>query len=186
MRDPYEVLGLRPGASAEEIRAAYKKLAQEYSQRHDADAGAKMEELNTAFDALMANLRTGTAAGETDFAEIRRLINEGNADEALRRLTANPQAETSGEWNFLCGSAYYYKGWMDQALPYFEKATQLNPQNREYSAAYQRLKNYAAGNFSTGPYGQMPQNAYGCSCCDMCTALMCMDLCCGFGRGGCC
>lgn len=199
MRDPYEVLGLAPGASEEEIKAAYKALAQKYSADNYAasplqeEAEKRMQEINEAFDSLMGAIRTGNtgttgnAGSSTDeYVQIRRLINEGQADEALRRLQQIPGGENSGEWNFLCGCVYYYKGWLDQALPYFETAVQLSPENREYSAAYYRLHNSAAGNIAGNPYGGMQQGVVGCSCCDMCTALMCMDLCCGFGRGGCC
>ena len=198
MRDPYEVLGLAPGASEEEIKAAYKALAKKYSADNYAasplqdEADQRMQEINAAFDQLMGAIRTGSAdatsgAGSAgEYTQIRRLINEGQADEALRLLQAIAGGESGGEWNFLCGCAYYYKGWLDQALPYFETAVRLSPENREYSAAYYRLRNSAAGNIAGSPYGGMPQGVMGCSCCDMCTALMCMDLCCGFGRGGCC
>lgn len=36
-----------------------------------------------------------------------------------------------------------------------------------------------------GNNGMAGAQAVGCSCCDMCTAMMCMDMCCGCGRGGC-
>lgn len=197
MRDPYEVLGLRPGATEEEIKAAYKALAQKYSAENyaasplEGEAGRQMAEINEAFDALMGSLRTGAGPGafggkDGRYEEIRRLINEGKADEALHRLQEKDESAVSGEWNFLCASAYYYKGWLGQALPYFEKAASLCPDNREYAAACRRLKNSAAGNVAGNPYAGTPQGVAGCSCCDMCTALMCMDLCCGFGRGGCC
>ena len=200
MRDPYEVLGLAPGATEDEIKAAYKALAQKYSAENyaasplEGEAAQRMQEINEAFDQLMGAIRTGNAGASAsneqnapdEYVQIRRLINDGQADEALHRLQAIGAGETSGEWNFLCGSAYYYKGWLDQALPYFEAAVRLSPENREYSAAYYRLRNSASGNIAGNPYSSMPQGAMGCSCCDMCTALMCMDLCCGFGRGGCC
>ena len=69
MRDPYEVLGLRPGATEEEIKAAYKALAQKYSAENyaasplEGEAGRQMAEINEAFDALMGSLRTGAGPG---------------------------------------------------------------------------------------------------------------------------
>lgn len=201
MRDPYEVLGLTPGASTDEIKLAYKKLAQKYSA--DNYAGSPLEdtakerlaEIDAAFDELMGQIRTGsTASGSagqaaagaasSTYSEIRAMINEGRADEAMSRLSAMPGADTDGEWNFLYGSALYYKGWLADAVRYFEKAVSLAPGNQEYQAAYQRLRSSAAGNVAGNPYGGFqPTAAGGCTCCDMCTALMCMDMCCGCGRG---
>ena len=86
------------------------------------------------------------------------------------------------------GSAYYYKGWLAEAMRYFEAACRLAPGNREYEAALRNLQNNAAGAMPGNPYGaQGPYGAQavGCSCCDMCMAMACMDMCCGCGRGGC-
>ncbi|MEG1931940.1 MAG: DnaJ domain-containing protein [Pygmaiobacter sp.] len=201
MRDPYEVLGLAHGASADEIKTAYKKLAQKYSTDNyvgsplEATAKERLAEIDVAFDTLMGTLRTGAAsatadgataaAGTGDYAEIRRMINEGRADEAINRLSAMPGADTDGEWNFLYGSALYYKGWLADATRSFEKAVSLAPENREYAAAYNRLRNSANGHVAGNPYGGATPTAMGCNCCDMCTAMMCMDMCCGCGRGGC-
>ncbi|MDY4785229.1 J domain-containing protein [Pygmaiobacter massiliensis] len=199
MRDPYEVLGLAPGASTDEIKLAYKKLAQKYSADNyagsplEATAKERLAEIDTAFDQLMGQIRTGgatagssagqTAGAGTAYADIRTMINEGRADEAMSRLSAMPGADTDGEWNFLYGSALYYKGWLADAVRYFEKAVSLAPGNQEYQAAYNRLRNSANGNVAGNPYGGYQPTAAGCNCCDMCTALMCMDMCCGCGRG---
>ena len=46
----------------------------------------------------------------------------------------------------------------------------------------------AGGAMPGNPYGNNGMagaQAVGCSCCDRCTAMMCMDMCCGCGRGGC-
>ena len=58
----------------------------------------------------------------------------------------------------------------------------------EYEAALRNLQNNAAGAMPGNPYGaQGPYGtqAVGCSCCDMCMAMACMDMCCSCGRGGC-
>ena len=61
----YRVLGLAPGASEDEVKAAYRALAQQYApeskpegpERREAEA--RMAELNDAFDTLISVLRTG-------------------------------------------------------------------------------------------------------------------------------
>lgn len=202
--DAYQVLGLRRGASEDEVKAAYRALAQKYNpDNYEAgplkeDALKKMEEINAAFDQVMAELRgarphrrdrppAGWAADRSrQPAEIRALIQQGRVDEALARLQAMPDGPANAEWNFLMGSAYYYKGWLNEALRFFQEACRLAPTNREYAAALHNLQSTANGQMPGNPYGAYgtgPQaNAVGCSCCDICTAMMCMDLCCNCGQ----
>ena len=190
--DAYKVLGLTEGATEEEIKTAYRALAQKYNpDNYEAgplreEAEAKMTELNEAFDALMGAIRTGTPvnsrrtanAGEPEpdtgaaangrYRAIRQMINSGAVEQALAELNAIQGGANDAEWNFLVGSAYYYKGWVADALRYFQ--------------------NSAGGAMPGNPYGNNGMagaQAVGCSCCDMCTAMMCMDMCCGCGRGGC-
>lgn len=58
MDDPLKVLGLSPGASEDDIKKAYKKLALEYHpDRHpdDKKAEEKFKEINVAYDTLKNN-----------------------------------------------------------------------------------------------------------------------------------
>lgn len=211
IQNAYAVLGLREGATEEEIKSAYRTLAQQYDPEQYTDeadrsrAQEKMTELNEAFDTLMSCLRTGDCAPQTggDFSSgttennpqyseqyriIRQMINSGDIDNALARLNAIPNGAADAEWNFLMGSAYYYKGWLSQALSYFQTACRLAPGNPEYAAALRNLQNSANGAMPGNPYGN--QSPYGaqavsCSCCDMCMAMMCMDACCSCGGMGC-
>lgn len=62
MRDPYEVLGLSPGASDDEIKAAYRKLAKKYHpdlNGGSATAEAKMKEVNEAYTILIKHKNQG-------------------------------------------------------------------------------------------------------------------------------
>lgn len=55
MGDPYTVLGLSPGASEEEIKGAYRRLAKKYHpdlHPGDQEAAKKMQEINAAYEAL--------------------------------------------------------------------------------------------------------------------------------------
>mgnify|MGYP000285499852 CR=1 FL=1 len=105
--DAYKVLGLTEGATEEEIKTAYRALAQKYNpDNYEAgplreEAEAKMTELNEAFDALMGAIRTGTPvnsrrtanAGEPEpdtgaaangrYRAIRQMINSGAVEQAL-------------------------------------------------------------------------------------------------------
>lgn len=61
MRNPYEVLGLKEGASTEEIKKAYRELVKKYHPDRYMDnplsdlAEEKLREINEAYDILMKN-----------------------------------------------------------------------------------------------------------------------------------
>ena len=222
--DAYKILGLREGAGEDEVKAAYRALAQKYNpENYEAgplrqDAEAKMDELNQAFDQLMSQLRGGPGVQQAQPAQaedqpvyeeqnqgpayqqqaggdgaafsqhVRNLITQGRFEDALSALQARPPELRDAEWHFLMGSAYYYKGWLSQALEYFQRACQMAPSNREYAAALHNMQNSANGQMPGNPYGNYGNaqaNAVGCNCCDMCTAMLCMDMCCGCGGNGC-
>jgi tetratricopeptide (TPR) repeat protein len=196
----YKMLGLDNGAGEDQVKAAYRQLAGKYNvDNYEAgplrdDAEKKMRELNEAFDLLMSYLRTGGAdaarpAGAATaqpgrYPAIRALINSGRIDEALAELSAIQGGSADAEWNFLMGSAHYYKGWLDQALIYFQTAVRLAPGNPEYEAALRNLQNSQNGNMQGNPYEGRGAEAQALGCaCDTCTMMCCMDACCSMCRG---
>ena len=62
MRDPYEVLGIQPNATDDEVKAAYRALARKYHPDNYADnplsdlAQEKMQEINEAYDTVVRML----------------------------------------------------------------------------------------------------------------------------------
>ncbi len=202
LSEAYRILSLRDGATEEQVKESYKSLAQKYSaDKYESgplseDAKRQMDEVNLAFDTVMTHLRmdkgssssssynsANNSSSNTQYADIRQKINHGQTDEALRELN-NLQDAHNAEWNFLMGSAYYYKGWLNDASRYFQTACKLDPGNREYSNAMNNLRGNQNGNMHGNPYasrGQTNNNYVGCSCCDVCTALICMDVCCNCG-----
>lgn len=70
MRDPYEVLGVAKGASAGNIKSAFRKLAKKYhpdANKNDPKAAARFAELNSAYEILGDDKkRRAFDAGEID------------------------------------------------------------------------------------------------------------------------
>ena len=69
IQDPYRVLGLEPGASDDEVKAAYRRLAKKYHPDVNGgspEAEAKMKEINAAYSQIMnrhANPNPGSSRG---------------------------------------------------------------------------------------------------------------------------
>ncbi len=185
MRDPYEVLGVARGADDDEIKKAYRALAKKYHP--DAYAGnplsdlaaEKMKEINEAYDEIQkaraggGNSRAHAAQNEGSFYRIRTLINQGRYSEAGIYL-GRVADKTSAEYHFLTGIIYLHKGFMLEGRKHLEEACALEPSNMEYSATLNNLSR-AGVNM---PY-DVSGNTTGCSGCDICMGLMCMDMICG-------
>lgn len=70
MTDPYEVLGVSPSATDDEVKAAYRNLAKKYHPDNYANApdiaelaAEKMTEINDAYDEIMNARKNGTPIG---------------------------------------------------------------------------------------------------------------------------
>ena len=201
--DAYQVLGLARGASEEEVKAAYRALAQKYNpENYEAgplreDAERKMEQINEAFDTVMSELRTGASSNNAQnpyggqnpgqqqnggpqgatgsYPEIRALIRAGRADEALAQLQSIPNGPANAEWNFLKGVVCYRRGWMDEALRYYRTAVQMDPGNAEYRQALDYME-------GTDDTAYRPGGSFGTLCSNNpCATLCCLSLLCNSG-----
>lgn len=198
MKDPYVVLGVSRSATDEEIKSAYRNLAKQYHpDRYADDEGAravaeeKMKEINEAYDAVMDHRRSGarpSSGAPTRFQEIRDLILADKIELAMAKLDAVPVQQRDAEWYFLSGSVQYKRGWFDRAYTNFATACRLDPENREYRQAFDRIQ-YSRGGYNPyRPAGDQGTNAQ-CSPCGVCSTLICCDSCCECMGGdliGCC
>lgn len=198
-KDPYEVLGISPNATDDQVKAAYRAMARKYHPDNYADnplsdlAQEKMQEINDAYDAIVRarkaggtgtagntagggyNRAGGYAGGNTGaFADVRRMIQQNRIMDAEMLLDGVPASARSAEWHFLKGSVLYKKGWLEEAFRHFQTACQMEPSNPEYRQAL----NHIQMNRSTGGYRTAGQSTGGCDACDVCTALYCTDCCC--------
>ncbi len=199
MKDPYEVLGVKPGASEDEIKRAYRELARKYhpDNFHDSPledlAQEKMKEINEAYDMLTKHggqrgntgarqngagtgygyragggYRQYTGPNSEVFRQIRVYISRNMLAQAEQLLMG--MQERNAEWHFLMGSLCYRKGWMDDAVEYFQTAVNMDPGNAEYSEALAYMR---AGGTAYRPMGM--DGADGCNCC---INLLAADCCC--------
>ncbi|MBQ3497862.1 MAG: molecular chaperone DnaJ [Clostridia bacterium] len=185
MIDPFEVLGLAPGASDEQVRDAYRELARRYSDAGSMPDPARMREIDTAYDEIILG-RTGnggtsyseptyTYTVPNDLGDIRAKIKSGKIDDAETLLDGVPVSNRTAEWYYLKGTVQHRRGWLEEAARNFEQATRLEPSNAEYARAYNSINSDRSGGYRTerGTSGKS-----GCSGCDICSGLLCADCCC--------
>ncbi|MCL2365677.1 MAG: J domain-containing protein [Oscillospiraceae bacterium] len=194
MTDPYKILGVSPSATDDEVKKAYRDLVRKYhpDNYHDNPlsdlAQEKMKEVNEAYDAVTkmreggggGNYRpgggnSGTSSGSAEGQKVRVAINSGDLQYAEQLLSHFPVR--NAEWNFLMGSLYYRKGWLDDALNYFRTASNMEPGNSEYRQALAFMSQGGHAYRSYG-HGHQPVAGQGCDACDCCTAMLCMNMCC--------
>ena len=195
MTDPYTVLGVKPDASDEEVKRAYRELARKYhpDNYHDnplADlAQEKMKEINAAYEQITKERSSGRRAGggsssygggasyggyggsrsysgqSSVLQQVRIAIQTGNISRAEALL--DNYGDHNAEWNFLKGAVCYRRGWLDEALRYYRAAVKLDPGNAEYRQALEYMEGTEDTSYSpTGSFGTL------------CSGNPCLSLCC--------
>ncbi len=191
MKNPYEVLGVTQNATDDEIKAKYRELAKKYHPDNYNDspladlAEEKMKEVNEAYDSIMEMRKNGTNgnsysggysnSGYSQYVNVRSLIQQNRIDEAEKILDSE-QGNKNAEWYFLRGMCYFHRGWTQQATQYFQHACQMDPGNMEYRQALNNMTRQQG--FGYGGYNTDVPAGGGCSMCDICSGLMCLDCMC--------
>lgn len=203
MSDPYQVLGVKPDASDDEIKRAYRELARKYHPDNYQNnpladlAEEKMKEINEAYDAV-TKMRSGGgyssnsyssssySSGNTGYQGAYRQQSQSNDPTFARvRSLINSgnidQAEQllrstntrTAEWYFLTGSVAYRRGWLDEAMQNYQVAVRMEPNNMEYRQAYNMMQQ--GGN----AYRPTGYSSGGMDAMDCCTTMMCLNCLCG-------
>lgn len=158
IKDPYQVLGVSPNASDDEIKAAYRALAKKYHpdlNPGDAAAAEKMNEINAAYDQIKnpkQNMGHGAYSGQsyggqsyTDDAgasalqAARHYIQIGYYQQALVAL--NSAQTRDAEWYYLSAIANNNLGNRITALEHIQRAVSMQPSNPEYQRVLSQIQN---------------------------------------------
>ena len=178
MNNPYSVLGIPEGASPEQVKAAYKLLAQKY-QSDD----RKMDEINQAYDYIIMNSSSGSssysyARTSPDYSDIRAKINSGRLDDAQIILDGIPESDRDAQWYYLKGTVQQKRGWLEEAANNFATASRLDPSNNTYKMAYNKVINARSGGYRTERRTSRSGKDNDCNYCNCCCDLLCADACC--------
>ncbi len=205
-KDPFEVLGLRRGATDEEVKNAYRALAKKYHpDNYDANdplrdlANEKMQEINQAYDDIQqmrAENReaykgkntyyqsysgSNASSGDPIYAEIRTDINTRHFADAERKLLDVPFAARPAEWHYLMCLVLMSRNNGSDAMRELEIACDMEPSNSEYQRAKEMFNTNARGYGSTyygSTGGNYRRRTSSDEACDCCANLICLDCLC--------
>lgn len=204
--DPYAVLGLAPGASDDEVKAAYKRLAKKYHPdlNPTPEAEERMKEINAAYDQIINHRAegfgaqdaqgpfygygtgygaggyrasgAGTSGGDAD--RMRAVYNYINARHYREALHLLGEIpQRDARWYYYSAAANAGLGNRIAAVEQARRAVELDPGNPEYRMFFEQLR--AAGNVYRDRgevYGAPAPGP------DLCSKLFCLFFCCPFFR----
>ena len=209
IEDPYKILGVNPGASDEEIKQAYRKLAKKYHpdlNPGDQEAAKKMQQVNEAYDQIKNPQKAGpqggggydpfggfdpfggyyrqqtqSQTGDPYLQAAAQYLRFGKYQEALNTL--NSCQDRTARWYYLSALANQGVGNQVTAMEHIRKAVSMEPDNMEY------LRTLDAMEHGGSAYRRETENYRGFTfgadpCTNMCLCYLC-NLCCG-GRFFCC
>ncbi|MBQ6399661.1 MAG: DnaJ domain-containing protein [Clostridia bacterium] len=143
MINPFEVLGLKAWADADEVRAAYRSLVkachpdmiQDPARKEEAQQ--RMVQINLAYEeALRLASPRPHAALAQDISEeeavllAEKMLARGNPESALRHLLRTEHRD--GRWYYIQGKILMAMDQFDSAHQSYREAVRRDPENNQY------------------------------------------------------
>ncbi|MDD3411523.1 MAG: DnaJ domain-containing protein [Eubacteriales bacterium] len=142
-KKPFEILGISPGADAQQVRAAYRARVktchpdQFQDPERQKAAQEQLLELNLAYEEalkLCSQRRVGFNLISQEEAKhfAQRLVDQGNLESALRQLGRADSRDA--EWFYLQGNILMGLRQYENAHQSYREAVRRDPENRSYRA----------------------------------------------------
>ena len=204
--DPYQVLGLNPNASDEEIKQAYRRLAKKYHpdlNPGDPVAAKKMQQVNAAYEQIKnpekAQPNTGSAGGygydpfggawQRQYQQqsqggdqyqqaAYQYIRFGRYREALNALQSC--ADRNARWYYLSALANDGLGNQVTALEHIRRAVSMEPDNPVYLETLEQIEHGGAA-YRRQAGGFRGFALGGSPCASLCLCYLAQIFCCGRG-----
>ncbi len=208
MKDPYQVLGVSPKATDDEIKDVYHDLAKRYHPDNYDDANPlkelaaeKMKEINLAYEQIQKmradaerkksnssysdydnTQYTGSTTGI--YAEARRFIDARKFTDAEKLLSTVEPFERTAEWHYLASVLLMHRNRVNDAMRELEKACSMDPGNMEYQKMKEMFntssRGYGSSYYNTSSSRPVRSSSDdACNCCANLLLLDCLCECCG-------
>ena len=196
-KNPYEVLGVSPNTSDDEIKRVYRELMRKYHPDANVNnpladlAEEKFKEVQDAYDTIMREREHGGNNGysygygggsyqqqssysgqsNTEIQAVCNYINNRRYQEALNLLNRMPNRDA--QWYYLSGAANMGIGNNVVARDHAAQAVNMEPNNPQYQQLLNQM-NWTSQRYQNNPYG----GGYGTGSSSCGTGNMCCDLWC--------
>ena len=201
-KNPYDVLGVSPSASDDEIKKAYRDLTRKYHPDANVDnpladlAEEKFKEVQEAYDTIMHERSSGSSGsysyggsssgssgsysyggsssqGGAPDPRLQAAVNYINSRRFREALNTLDQIpERSAMWYYLSGCANAGLGNNVLARDHAAQAVNMEPNNLQYRQLLNQL-DFSSRRYQSSPYGA----GYGAGGTSCGTGNMCCDLC---------
>ena len=191
--NPYEVLGISPNASNDEVKKAYRELSRKYHPDSYVDnpladlAEEKFKEVQEAYDQIMKQRENGGYSYQTggqsyssanssqetvELQAARNYINARRFREALNVLAGI--SNRNAMWYYYSSIANMGIGNNLVAVDHAKQAAAMEPNNMEY-VNYANQMQFRSQHYQNRGYG-CGRSSYGTG--DLCCDLWCLDTMC--------
>ncbi len=175
--NPYEVLGISPNSSIQQIKDAYITAMRnvQNSNMSDEEKQRSGSQLDEAYDTLINGISGFGNYQGSQYGDVRNCLNNNRVDDAETILNGVPQKMRNAEWYFLKGCIHQRRGWLNEAYKNFQTAYNMEPNNQEYSYAFNSMNNNVNGGYRVNKSDKSSACGDDSNCCKCLCDLWCCD-----------